>query len=459
MKESLTEEEELADGSEEDKSSISSITHTPSATSLSRLSPFRMISPKGVTLPMLIQDGIIDPGEKMLTMEYMGQKFVGDLLPSGKIQWPESSEIFNSPSAWAIHCKQLVNPAKKTGCGWSSIKYKGKKLDAYKSAWFVKHRANFSHPSFFTSSPIHSSADDMSRDSSLPAPEDLRPKKEPVIENTHPAHTSTPVTNGINKKRKLDAAWKAEDAGQEEALDLCIRPSRSDEPAEKISEKSETEKNGDSQPQRKEKELLKVPSRLGSSIPKTDVMDSPKTSSSRKLVKYSSLGKRTAEQDQNVLVECISFNSIGKVQPFRAAISSNCILLIDFHCHLNTNEVVGYLAGRWDPASHILHIQQAFPCRCHLGDKDNAPAIEEEFYIILIHCQFCRITLSSGIFQKRLVDFYSTRKEFINFTDQWEPSWTYLDKLKCSLSNKFPKDQTDGKILEFLDNILVGSHK
>lgn len=71
MKEGLTEEEEVADGSEEEKSSISSITRTPSITSLSRLSPFRMISPKGVTLPMLIQDGIIDPGEKMLTMEYM----------------------------------------------------------------------------------------------------------------------------------------------------------------------------------------------------------------------------------------------------------------------------------------------------------------------------------------------------------------------------------------------------
>ena len=27
-------------------------------------------------------------------------------------------------SAWAIYCKKIINPAKKSGCGWASIKYK-----------------------------------------------------------------------------------------------------------------------------------------------------------------------------------------------------------------------------------------------------------------------------------------------------------------------------------------------
>ena len=29
--------------------------------------------------------------------------------------------MFNSPSAWAIHCKKMVNPFKKSGCGWASV--------------------------------------------------------------------------------------------------------------------------------------------------------------------------------------------------------------------------------------------------------------------------------------------------------------------------------------------------
>ncbi len=30
-------------------------------------------------------------------------------------------QTFNSPSAWAIHCKKIVNPNKKSGCGWASV--------------------------------------------------------------------------------------------------------------------------------------------------------------------------------------------------------------------------------------------------------------------------------------------------------------------------------------------------
>lgn len=47
----------------------------------------------------------------------------------------ETSLVFNNPSAWAIYCKKIVNPAKKSGCGWASVKYKGKKMDYFKSVW------------------------------------------------------------------------------------------------------------------------------------------------------------------------------------------------------------------------------------------------------------------------------------------------------------------------------------
>ena len=46
--------------------------------------------------------------------------------------------MFNNPSAWAIYCKKIINPAKKSGCGWASVKYKGRKMDYYKNAWMKK---------------------------------------------------------------------------------------------------------------------------------------------------------------------------------------------------------------------------------------------------------------------------------------------------------------------------------
>lgn len=71
-----------------------------------------------------------------------GKKFLGDLLTDGKIVWQETGQVFNSPSAWATYCKKLVNPAKKSGCGWASVKYKGQKLDQYKAVWLKKYQPN-----------------------------------------------------------------------------------------------------------------------------------------------------------------------------------------------------------------------------------------------------------------------------------------------------------------------------
>lgn len=65
---------------------------------------------------------------------------MGDLLTDGKIRWVETGQVFNSPSAWATHCKRLVNPAKKSGCGWASVRYRGQKLAQYKTSWLRKYQ-------------------------------------------------------------------------------------------------------------------------------------------------------------------------------------------------------------------------------------------------------------------------------------------------------------------------------
>lgn len=75
---------------------------------------------------------------QLILFSYQGQKFVGDLLADGKIKSQECETVFCSPSAWATYCKRIINPDKKSNCGWASIKYKGKKLDAYKTIWMKK---------------------------------------------------------------------------------------------------------------------------------------------------------------------------------------------------------------------------------------------------------------------------------------------------------------------------------
>uniref|UniRef100_H2Y6K9 RAMA domain-containing protein n=1 Tax=Ciona savignyi TaxID=51511 RepID=H2Y6K9_CIOSA len=94
---------------------------------------------RSVTMHTLVQEGVLEPGTGVLSIDYLGQKYLGDLLNNGKIQWEKVQ--FASPSSWATYIKKKINPSKKSGCGWNSVKYKGKKLDKLKSDWFRKNAA------------------------------------------------------------------------------------------------------------------------------------------------------------------------------------------------------------------------------------------------------------------------------------------------------------------------------
>ena len=75
-----------------------------------------------ITLGVLIQDGIIEAGDGVMAVDYLGQTFKGDLMLNGKIKSQETGLVFNNPSAWAIYCKKIVNPSKKSGCGERKLK-------------------------------------------------------------------------------------------------------------------------------------------------------------------------------------------------------------------------------------------------------------------------------------------------------------------------------------------------
>lgn len=255
---------------------------------------------RGITLNMLLKDNILHPGEGTMSIDYLGKKFVGDLLANGKIRWQETRQLFNSPSAWAIFCKKLVNPERKSGCGWASVKFKGKKLDFYKTAWYRKYR------------PVDP-------------------------DNADSAERLTPVESQNGKHSAADSA-----SADHESTDY----------------KKDIEA--------KEDESMVVGGYCG-----------------RLVVRHSSLGLRTCDHDPNTLVESTTFSSMGKIQPFTVTLSTNCLLLMDFHCHLTKSEVVGYLAGIWDIVSHNLAVIQAFPCKCRLGDKETAPFVEEEIRIAI----------------------------------------------------------------------------
>ncbi|XP_072032811.1 MPN domain-containing protein-like [Amphiura filiformis] len=453
----------------------------------------RVVTGRGITLSTLMNDGIVEAGENVLTVDYLGRNFTADLCKDGKICWTHKNtkEIFNSPSAWAIHIKKLVNPAKKSGCGWASVKYKGKKLDLWKSVWFRKMKLG------------------------LPTPE----------LNGNGNHS-----DGLHLLDEM-----MQNGGSKESEDFQDLPSPTDRPRAPVSEL--TRKKSSSSCNRKMGEEEYTQGMMCGSMTKSDQREF-------QVVKYSSLGKRSSERDHSKLVECLSFSSQGRIQPFTVSITTNCLLVVDFHCHLTTSEVVGYLAGKWDSSTQHMSVLQAFPCRCRLGDKQNAAVVEEEIRRSIalrglqligwyhshpcsaaqpsladVECQMeyqiqmkgegnsyqpclalvcCPYTLQrpqkesslksywvmpppecqanrfgvpmtmnfnwqSDIFltqdvlleMKCLAEYYKDSADLVWFKETWHKSETFMDKLKGSLSKKFPKDQTDGRLLDYIHNLLL----
>lgn len=215
---------------------------------------------RGVSLAMLIKEKILEPGLEVLSIDYLGERYVADLLDTGKIQW--NGIPFASPSSWAIYVKKQIDPKKKSGCGWNSVKYQGKKLDFYKSLY--------------------------------------------------------------NKKMK--------------AAQTATAP-----------------------------------------VPQPNEITAPTSFLPPYPIRHSKLKEIAGEIHPNALIECEDFDqNSGKSQPFFVTVSTNCLLLINFHCHLTHGEVVGYLGGKWDQEKQCLIILQAFPCKCVLGDRQTALVTEEQ---------------------------------------------------------------------------------
>jgi len=436
------------------------------------------VTSRTVTLNTLMDDGVIQPGKGVLSIDYLGQRFEADLLENGKIRWDGSEEIFGTPSAWAHHCKRLVNPIKRSGCGWASVKYNNKKLDIWKSIWARKNRvsspykqnlsdtANIPQKSPPVNIPQKSPPVNISNKSPVNVPQKSPPanipqKSPPInISNKSPVNVSqksppenvsqksSPVnipqkstvnipqksTVNIPQKSSVNIPQKSTPVSQQNGNgervvhindaktleqtppSITITNTTNAKPGNtKINKFEDLKKPGDPL----KKELIhidhkfhtpnlveklsansfkilstsspghvsnshRVPSKtdlLSPLVLSSDILNSQLSQSlypQRKSVSYSALGTRSLDIDHHTFVQCEKFDQHSKLQPFTVSVTSNSLLLMDFHCNLTKSEVIGYLGGRWDTNKQHLSIEQVFPAFCRLGDSEKSPLVEED---------------------------------------------------------------------------------
>ena len=76
---------------------------------------------RGLMLQALMKEGLMEPGQGVLRVEYRGHVFLGDLTPSGSICY--KGKLWESPSPWSLHVKRRVFPGKMADDGWESVFY------------------------------------------------------------------------------------------------------------------------------------------------------------------------------------------------------------------------------------------------------------------------------------------------------------------------------------------------
>eukprot|EP00891_Asterochloris_glomerata_P007827 jgi/Astpho2/7827/fgenesh1_pg.00117_%23_37_t len=73
------------------------------------------------------------------------------------------------------------------------------------------------------------------------------------------------------------------------------------------------------------------------------------------------------EVDSQALTLMVHMNQLGSLHTDVRPLLAQVHLVMDFHVHLSQCEATGLLGGHWDPDTHTLRVQQAFPCRAAIS--------------------------------------------------------------------------------------------
>lgn len=89
------------------------------------------------------------------------------------------------------------------------------------------------------------------------------------------------------------------------------------------------------------------------------------------------LGNTTESLDLTMLQQFVgSIGSGGaQSQPFTVQVAPEALLVMDFHAHLSSCEIIGLLGGTFNEADRSLSVQAAFPCRRAYGSDSGTKVI------------------------------------------------------------------------------------
>ncbi|CAG9784365.1 unnamed protein product [Diatraea saccharalis] len=386
---------------------------------------------RGVTLQMLLEDKMLEPGIGAMTIEYLGQKFVGDLQPDGKIKSHETETIFCSPSAWAIHCKRIINPDKRSGCGWASVKYRGKKLDTIKATYLRKKQIQREN--------MHT---DEEAEMEVECPPEPPPQRIVMKHNTVPNRMMQHDANMLIEAVSFSSVSKVQPFLVTVTSNACLILDihchlKKEEVYGYLAGTWDLNSHN----------LLithAFPCLVSKSDPRPRVL---------------------VELEIQMEIEKLGLTLLGwyHSHPTNPAMPSlrDCDNQLEYQIKMRgPSEIsyipcIGVICSPYNPESPVLESSLTF--FWVMPPPEQRPT-EYPRPLLLQYNMISDSHLSTHAMEqiKRSIKYYFNFSDdtFVNFKDNYKPDITYLDKLKCTLSSKFPREQSDGLLWHFIRDEL-----
>ncbi|XP_023936619.2 MPN domain-containing protein CG4751 [Bicyclus anynana] len=386
---------------------------------------------RGVTLQMLLEEKMLEPGTAAMTIEYLGQKFVGDLQADGKIKSHETETIFCSPSAWAIHCKRIINPDKRSGCGWASVKYKGKKLDTIKATYLRRKQLQREN--------MHT---DEETEMEVESPPEPPPQRIVTKHNTVPNRMMQHDANMLIEAVSFASAGKVQPflvtVSSNALLVLDIHCHLKKEEMYGYLAGTWDLNNHN----------IMITHTFPCLISKNDKRP-----------------KVFVELDIQIQIEKQGLTLLGwyHSHPTNPAMPSlrDCDNQLEYQIKMRgPSEIsyipcIGVICSPYNPESPVLESTLTF--FWVMPPPEQRPT-EYPRPLLLQYNMVNDSHLSTHAMEeiKKSIKYYITFKDdaFINFKDSYKPDISYLDKLKCTLTPKFPREQSDGLLWHFIRDEL-----
>jgi proteasome lid subunit RPN8/RPN11 len=314
-----------------------------------------------VDLKTMMSLGLLKPGLKRIAHNFgftslEKQMVIADLLEDGTIHCAENfddnghkEKDFKTPASFSMYIKRLTNPEIKFTDGWGNVKYDLNSIDEFKEEE-NEEKEEEEEDNNKKVARVHQwvslkvirdriDKDDLENIIPMKTPPEPRPKKEPKPPKAPkpPKEPKPPKPSPKKKKR----------TAQEETL------------------------------YRAQKYIDAGPS-LARDKPRREIKKTKRN--------YGLMGNDDNEYGADLhMVSCENYREpkVRRVttkgaQPFDMLVSPACLLVMDYHSHLCSNEIIGFLGGTWDGEKRMLRITRALPARqLSLFDEEQANAGQE----------------------------------------------------------------------------------